>query len=99
MSLALDGWKQASRQVIARPFLSLAIVVTLGLGIGASSAVFSLVDGILLRPYPYREPDRLVRLETVLGESAGNSVACHHNDLGRVRAGVCRRSFLAGCPA
>ena len=72
MNLALNDWKQAWRQVIARPWMSLAIAVTLGLGIGSSAAVFSLVYGILLRPYPYREPDRLVRLETVLNESAGN---------------------------
>jgi hypothetical protein len=59
MSLLMRDWKQAWRQLRRRPGLSIAIVVTLGLGIGAASTVFSLVEGILLRPYPYRDPDRL----------------------------------------
>jgi putative ABC transport system permease protein len=86
MNLALNDWKQAWRQVIARPWMSLAIAVTLGLGIGASAAVFSLVYGILLRPYPYRQPDRLVRLETVLNESAGNVRGASIPDLEDLRS-------------
>lgn len=61
-------WRQLGR----RPGFSLLIVLTLGLGIGAASSVFSLVYGILLKPYPYREPEALVRVETVLTNMAGN---------------------------
>jgi predicted permease len=50
------------RAMARSPGLSLAAVLTLGLGTGAATAVFSLVDGVVLRPLPYPEPERLVSL-------------------------------------
>ena len=49
----------AFRMLARRPAFALAAVGTLTLGIGATTAMFSLVEGILLRPLPYPEPDRL----------------------------------------
>jgi predicted permease len=54
--------RYALRTLRRTPAFTAVIIVTLALGIGATSAIFTLVDGILLRPLPYPEPDRIVRL-------------------------------------
>ena len=52
----------AGRRLLARPGLALAAVVTLALAIGANTAVFSLVRGVLLQPLPYKQPNDLVMI-------------------------------------
>ncbi len=51
------------RSIFKEPVYALAFVITLGLGIGANTAIFSLVYGVLLRPLPYPEADRILYLE------------------------------------
>jgi hypothetical protein len=50
------------RQLVRQPGSSFAAVLTLGLGIGASAAVFSVIDATMLRPLPYPDPEQLVSL-------------------------------------
>lgn len=61
---ALDGVGQdirhGARSLLRRPTFAIASIGTLGLGIGALTIMFAIVYAILLRPLPYREPDRLV---------------------------------------
>jgi len=52
----------AWRGLRARPALALTALATFAVGIGATTAMYSVVHGVLLRPLPYHEPDRIVRL-------------------------------------
>jgi predicted permease len=59
----------AFRQFGKAPVFSLAVVLTLALGIGATTAIFSLVEGVLLRPLPFKDADRLVLLGDHIGSA------------------------------
>jgi putative ABC transport system permease protein len=56
----MSGLRLALRSLFHRPGFCAVVVLTLGLGIGATSAIFTVVNAVLLKPLPYREPDQLV---------------------------------------
>jgi putative ABC transport system permease protein len=73
-----DLWRDlrfASRSLRRTPVYALVAILTIAVGIGVTTAVFSVVDGVLLRPLPYPEPDRLVRLSERSAEYARMSFA------------------------
>jgi putative ABC transport system permease protein len=65
----------AMRQLVKSPGFSIVAVLTLALGIGSSSAIFSVVNGVLLRPLPYPDADRLVRVHELVPNYGRFSVA------------------------
>ena len=66
--------RYGARLLRRSPAFSAVAILTLALGIGATTAMFSLVEGVLLRPLPFRDADRLVLLGDHLGGRPGMSV-------------------------
>jgi predicted permease len=73
--MLLHDLRFAVRQGLKSPKFTVTAVLIFSLGIGATTAIFSLVEGILLRPLPFSDPDRLVALGDRLQENGGVGVS------------------------
>src|SRR5262252_2828124 len=62
MTSFLQGLRYSARMLAHSPGFAILALVTLALGIGANTAIFSFVDGVLLKPLPYPNADRIVRV-------------------------------------
>lgn len=62
MNVLRQDLAYAGRMFARKPAIALIAIATLALGIGANATIFSLIDGVLLRPLPYPQPDRILNL-------------------------------------
>ncbi len=71
------------RQLAKSPGFSITAVISLALGIGATTAVFSVVYGILVNPYPYAAPDRMVHMRLQRSSNQEGGVGADRRHSGR----------------
>jgi putative ABC transport system permease protein len=76
----MNDLKFALRQLCKSPGFTLVAVVTLALGIGANTAIFSVVEGVLLRPLPFPNAKRLVRIYEALDDNGARSGTLNLSD-------------------
>ena len=75
----LRDMRFAFRQLRKSPGFAMTAILTLGLGIGAVTSVFSVVDAVLLKPFAFRDPDRLVVLREAVEDPQAGRVATPDN--------------------
>ena len=63
MDTLLKDIRYGFRGLLSRPTFTVIVVITLALGIGATTAIFSVVNTVLLRPLPYQHADRIVAIQ------------------------------------
>ncbi|UCG89102.1 MAG: ABC transporter permease [Gemmatimonadota bacterium] len=65
----------AHRKLFKDPGFTLPVLITLALGIGANTAIFTVVDGVILKPLPYRDADRIIQVREIAPQGFGFTVS------------------------
>jgi len=79
MSVISQNLRVGVRGLLKQPSFTVAVVLTLALGIGTTTAMFSVVYGVVLRPLPFGDPDRVVSLWTVFMPAMGRGAVSAAN--------------------
>src|ERR1700730_15093365 len=95
MHTLLQDLRYCARQLIKNPGFTLTAVISLALGIGAATAVFSVIYAVLMSPYPYPAADRIVRLTTQSVAGFGDPVYLNGAQIQRLRQSPVVESVLA----
>ena len=80
-----DDLRFSLRVALRRPWLSLTIIATMVLGIGTTTAVFSIIDALLLRPLSFPAPEQLVRLASPFRNAPFFAMVVNHADIADLR--------------
>src|ERR671937_328440 len=91
----LNDLRYALRTLLKAPGFAAAVILTLGLGIGANSAIFSVVRGVLLKPLPHRNGDQLVYLRHSINGPGGENVVFSVPEINDFRTGAKSFSGIA----
>ena len=95
MQTLLQDLRYSLRQLIKSPGFTLTAVISLALGIGATTAVFSVIYAALLNPYPFRAADRIVRLTATSKSGPGEWLNLNGPQIQQVRQAPVVESVLA----
>ena len=95
MHTLLQDLRYSARQLIKNPGFTLTAVISLALGIGAATAVFSVIYAVLMHPYPYPAADRIVRLTVDSVAGSGDPVLLNGAEIQILRQSPVVESVLA----
>src|SRR4029078_8116030 len=95
MHALLQDLRYSARQLIKNPGFTLTAIISLALGVGAATALFSVIYGVLINPFPYPTADRIVRLTTFSVAGSGDPVYLNGTEIQTLRQSPVVESCLA----